>query len=390
MAIKNKGNDMAEDNFEKFKKRYEEGKAKVQAIPPPIPPIGGAASAARAVTGVVAKRGKDIVEGLTKAAKEPTKKAPRQQNAERPLNAGAKRLQGKMEKWRQEGAKTRNQSKPTRRAADEGTTAGRIRATAKRERTPREREQFGPLVPRRSNVPATQGTRAVTVQSGGQRAVAVREAGRRDMVPYKAQGRSVATRTFGDKGQGRITPRPSATGRVASTAPGASVAVGMATQNAPNLGAGNSLADGRSDTGKRIIYDRPAGPNKPKKYKWKYNAPIGPKKPAEDSKPSAGGDVPRKTDRKPEKKVESKSDAFRKKRQGMNTPGSPTYAGPKKAGKATDKSRVAKPVKKMTNFERMKMRGYEKEGVAGRSVTSKGAKARVMKERSYKFSDFFK
>ena len=340
-----------------FGRMIRTGKLKMLANPPPIPLAGGAAGLARTAAGVVAKRGKDIVEGLTKAAKEPTKKTPRQQNAERPLNAGAKRLQGKMEKWRQEGAKTRNQSKPTRRAADEGTTAGRIRATAKRERTPREREQFGPLVPRRSGVPATQGTRAVTTQSGGQRAVAVREAGRRDMVPYKSQSRSVATRTFGDKGQGRI--RPSATGRVAGGAPAASVGISMATQNAPNLGAGKSYAEDRR---------------------------------SKAQKPRTGGDVPRsvKTDRQPEKKVESKADAFRKKRQGMNTPGSPTYAGPKKDGKATDKSRAAKPVKKMTNFERMKMRQYEKEGVAGRSVSSKRAKARVMKERSYKFSDFFK
>jgi hypothetical protein len=45
---------------------------------------------------------------------------------------------------------------------------------------------------------------------------------------------------------------------------------------------------------------------------------------------------------------------------------------------------------KMTNFERSKMRGYEKEGYGGKSMTSKGAKARVQKERSYKFKDLFK
>lgn len=101
-------------------------------------------------------------------------------------------------------------------------------------------------------------------------------------------------------------------------------------------------------------------------------------------KPRTGGDVPRSTVDAERKK---KADAYRKK-------GQETYAKLRETSKdkkqAGDKSRVAKPVKKMTNFERMKMRQYEKEGVAGRSVSSKRAKARVMKERSYKFSDFFK
>jgi hypothetical protein len=91
----------------------------------------------------------------------------------------------------------------------------------------------------------------------------------------------------------------------------------------------------------------------------------------------------------------STADAFRKKRQGMNVPGSPTNpnkAGPKKDGpkKAGDKSSAAKPEKKMSNFERMKKRQYEKEGYGGRSMTSRGAESRVKKERGFKFKDLFK
>jgi len=48
---------------------------------------------------------------------------------------------------------------------------------------------------------------------------------------------------------------------------------------------------------------------------------------------------------------------------------------------ASDKSRVAG---KMTNFERMKARQYEKEGYGGRSLTAEGAKAQVARERGYK------
>ena len=58
--------------------------------------------------------------------------------------------------------------------------------------------------------------------------------------------------------------------------------------------------------------------------------------------------------------------------------------------KAVDKSSAAaKPEKKMSNFERMKKRGYEKEGFGGRSMTSRGAESRVKKERSFKFKDLF-
>jgi len=115
-------------------------------------------------------------------------------------------------------------------------------------------------------------------------------------------------------------------------------------------------------------------------------------KPSASSKPSSQSSGPR-DDRA--SSGSSKADAFRKKRQGMNVPGSPTNpnkAGPKKDGPKTagDKSRAAKPEKKMSNFERMKQRQYEKEGYGGRSMTSRSAEGRVKKERGFKFKDLFK
>jgi hypothetical protein len=115
-------------------------------------------------------------------------------------------------------------------------------------------------------------------------------------------------------------------------------------------------------------------------------------KPNASSKPSGQSSGPR-DDRA--SSGSSKADAFRKKRQGMNTPGSPTNpnkSGPKKDGpkKADGKSRAAKPEKKMSNFERMKQRQYEKEGYGGRSMTSRSAEGRVKKERGFKFKDLFK
>lgn len=57
---------------------------------------------------------------------------------------------------------------------------------------------------------------------------------------------------------------------------------------------------------------------------------------------------------------------------------------PKKIGSASDKSRLA--TKKPSNFERMKMRSYEKEAGVGPSR----ARSKVSKERGYKFKDLFK
>lgn len=62
-------------------------------------------------------------------------------------------------------------------------------------------------------------------------------------------------------------------------------------------------------------------------------------------------------------------------------PDKPVDQKPAAPKAASDKSRVSG---KMTNFERMKARQYEKEGYGGRSLTAEGAKAQVARERGYK------
>jgi hypothetical protein len=73
--------------------------------------------------------------------------------------------------------------------------------------------------------------------------------------------------------------------------------------------------------------------------------------------------------------------------QGQNKKKSGSKAA---TGNAPSNSGSSKASKPMSNFERQKQRMYEKEGYNGRSLTSSGAKARVLKERSYKFKDLFK
>lgn len=236
------------------------------------------------------------------------------------------------------------------KAAARNAKRREARAEKKAERA---KEKFGPLVKREENVPATQGSRALVKREDklpakraeGSRSLAVVREGKGDLQKYNPGGRSVATqgtRTFGDKGGGK--------------------GAGMKT----NLKrAGAALLVGGAAYG---LYK---GADKPK-------ADQG----------GTSSNAAAKTDR------ESKAAAFKAKQQGMKTPGSPTNpntksATPKKAG---DKSRMSKgaPEKKMTNFERMKMRGYEKEGLGGRSMTSAKAKERVKTERGYKFKDLFK
>jgi hypothetical protein len=313
------------DDFEEFQKRYKSGKAKLEAIPPPIPPISGAAGVARAAAGPLIRKGREILEG---AMKEPKK----------PLNRGATRLESKLTKWRETGNKLRAEAAKQKNALKkDGSLASRARDAAKRERTPREKEQFGPLVKRDERVPATQGSRAVTNVGNESRSLAVREAGRRELVPYKRAQSAVAGRpTFGDKGQG------SRLGTYAKRALAAGAMGGAA------YGLYKGADKSKSETPK-------------------------------DTSNSSGGtpSSPTSADKK------SKADAFRAKMQGRN-PGTK---------KAVDKSRVSgkkNEAKKLTNFERMKMRGYEKEGVAGRSATSSRAKGQVIKERKYKFGDIFK
>jgi hypothetical protein len=342
---------MAND-FEKFKKMYKDGEVKMLANPPPMP---GAAGIGGLLGGAVSTAGrKKLMDTLTKS---------RDKNA-KIRDAKEGRASGKRDD-RMSAAVRREDRMPAVARNDKrsgGTFTDKIKNTRIRERTPKEKEKFGALVKREDRMPAVikredrmpavQGSRALVKREDrmpavqGGRALVKRD----DRMPVVQGSRSVSaarTRTFGDKGQG---------GRI----------VGFSNKGKLALGAG---AAGTA----AMLYnaaDRPkASDNKANNSKLTSGA--------RDDRASSGS---------------SKADAFRAKQQGMKVDGSPTK--PKKDGtkKAGDKSRVAggaKTEKKMSNFERMKKRGYEKEGFGSRSMTSRGAESRVKKERSFKFKDLF-
>lgn len=79
-----------------------------------------------------------------------------------------------------------------------------------------------------------------------------------------------------------------------------------------------------------------------------------------------------------------KSDFAKKSLQGRKPDSKPSSSV---LGKSKAAPKAEKP---LSNFERQKQRGYEKEGYGGRSMSSKGAESRVKKERGYKFKDLFK
>lgn len=295
---------MADDDFKRFKKMYEEGEIKVLANPPPMPGPAGA------VRGAV-------------------------------MNKGRKLLMDKLEKARQAGAKAR--SKPPK---DTGTLTSRARAVTKRERTPKEKEKFGPLVKRPDNLPATQSRALVkredklpATRGSDSRALTVARENKGNLAVQGGRNGAVATgnRTFGDKG---------GAGRLGTNLKRAGAALGVGAAA--------------------------------------YGLYKGADKPSASS--ASGGRDDRASSLSSNKS--DKAAEFKAKRQGMKTKGSPT--NPASGSKAAAKPAKAKREKPLTNFERMKMRGYEKEGIGGRSATSAGAKSRVKKERSYKFKDLFR
>lgn len=321
---------MADEKFKKWSERYKKGEIKTAAMPPL--PAGPASVGRMAVQGAAA--------------------------VTRPLIGEAIKRGKSLIESAAKGGKTKAAAKPKRGGT--GTFTDKLGATRTRPRTEKESNKFGPLAKRQENLPATRGSRAVVkreenlpaTQDGGSRALTVVREGKKDLQKYNPGGRSVATqggRTFGDKGQ---------SGRIVGLSNRGKLAAGAAGVGAVIAGA--------------AAYKKAGG--------------AAAKSDKENPQTVSGG----KTD------SESKASDFRSKQQGRKVPGSPTSkenldrrgttpSGPKKAG---DKSRAAK--KPLTNFERMKMRGYEKEGLGGRSMTSSGAKARVEKERGYKFKDLFK
>jgi len=313
---------MADEEFKKFKKMYKDGEVKVLANPPPMPgPSGAAAGVARGAV----------------------------------MTKGRKFLMDKLEKSRQAGAKARNTFRK-----DSGTLTSRLdKAKATRPSTPRDGEKFGALVKRGDNLPAKQGSRAVTPYKEGSKGI----------TKYRPQAGAVAKigAKAGDKGSGGRLGNILKYGAVGAAVGGAGYGLYQ--------GADKTKAEGRKDTGRRIIYSEPAGPKAPKANNSKLTS--GPR----DDRANSGSGS-------------SKAKTFKDKQQGMNVKGSPTNpdkSGPKKdAPKGGAKAPAKKAEKPMSSFERMKKRQYEKEGYGGRSMTSRGAESRVKKERGFKFKDLFK
>ena len=317
---------MADEEFKKFKKQYKEGDTKMLANPPPLP---GAAGIGRLIGGAV-------------------------------TTAGRKRLMDTLNKSKEKGQKARS--------AKEGRTGGtftdKIKDTRTRERTPKEKEKFGPLVKRKDNLPATQGSRAVVKREDrmpavqGSRSLTVVREGKGNLQKYNPGGRSVVsqgTRTFGDKGQ---------SGRI----------VGLSNKGKLALGGGAAVA---AAAGYQAAQKSAAG----KTDRESPQAGGGMRYAPRDDRASSGGGSfkPINRDNLSEK---GKKTFDGKQGQSKNKKPVVKKAGPK-AGPAK------KAEKPMSSFERMKKRQYEKEGYGGRSMTSRGAESRVKKERSFKFKDLF-
>ena len=314
-----------------------------------LTPMGRAARGAKAVY----EGGKAVFKQTTKkAAKEAAKDTTKAleykpsiamdaaKTAEKVVAKGAKMTPGRqklmntLEKSRQAGAKARNTFRK-----DSGTMSSKIdKAKATRPSTPRDGEKFGALVKKGDNLPAKQGSRAVTPYKEGSKGV----------TKYKPQGGALAKvgTKVADKGSG---------GRIGNILKYGAVGAAVG-------GAGYGLYQGA---------DKPkASDNKANNSKLTSGA--------RDDRASSGS---------------SKAKSFKDKQQGMKVEGSPTNpnkAGPKKAvPKAGAKAPAKKAEKPMSSFERMKKRQYEKEGYGGRSMTLRGAESRVKKERSFKFKDLF-
>ena len=202
------------------------------------------------------------------------------------------------------------------------------------------------LVKREDRMPAVQGGRALVKREDrmpavqGNRAVVKRE----DRMPAVVRN---GTRTFGDKGQG---------GRI----------VGLSNKGKLALGAG---AAGTA----AMLYkaaDMPkASDNKANNSKLTSGA--------RDDRASSGNGTFKPINR------DNLSD------KGKNTFDAQQGQNKKKKSVVKKTGPAKKAEKPLNNFERMKKRGYEKEGFGSRSMTSRGAESRVKKERSFKFKDLF-
>lgn len=222
----------------------------------------------------------------------------------------------------------------------------------------RAKEKFGPLVKRQENAPA------------------VREVGRRDLVVTRNQKKDVQPYKEGSKA---VVKREE---NLPATRGSDSRALTVARENKGNLAKPGNRTFGDKGSGSRLGTNLKRAGAAALVGGAAYGLYKGADKPKAERKEAPRDD-----------RASSKSDkaaAFKAKQQGMKTPGSPTNPNKAVTKKTGDKSRLAKPEKKFTNFERMKQRQYEKEGFGGRSMTSSRAKERVKTERGFKFKDLFK
>lgn len=312
---------MADEKFDAFKKKYKSGEIETATMPPLVP---GPTGVGRMIGGAIA-------------------------------TAGRRKLMDTLNKSKEKGQKART----PKEGRTGGTFTDKIKNTRTRERTPKEKEKFGPLVKREDKLPATQGSRALTV---------ARE-GKGDLQKYNPGGRSVATqgtRTFGDKGQ---------SGRI----------VGLSTKGKLAIGGGAAAA---AAAGYQTAQKSAAG----KTDRESPQAGGGAKYAPRDDRASSGGSTAKAEDKK-------KKNVAPINRDNLSDKGKKVFDGRQGQAKSKDK-KPSSPVAgrqssgrssgKASPFERQKQRMYEKEGYGGRSMTPSKAKGQVKKERGYKFKDLFK
>lgn len=272
------------------------------------------------------------------------------------MTTGRKKLMDTLNKSKAAGEKARATPKGGGRR---GTFSDKLEGTRTRPRTPKEGEKFGALVKKGDNLPAKQGTRAVTPYKEGSKGV----------TKYKAPGGAVTTfaSKVADKGSGSRLGSALKYGAVSAAVGGAGYGLykGADKSKATEKKGGISGGDSRMTPDTR-----------------KGTSPLNKSESPNKKSDSVGGT----------KSGPFKSDFAKKSLQGRKTKNqahSEKNTGLKNSLGSTAKPKHSK-AKPMTAFERQKQRQYEKEGYGGRSMTSRSAESRVKKERGFKFKDLFK
>lgn len=255
-------------------------------------------------------------------------------------------------------------SGPKTRKRDSGTFTSRVEATKKRERTPREKEQFGPLAKRPSSevtkFKSPGGPVKKYERPGGPVTKYERKGG--PVTKYERQGGAL-TRTE-VKDDARIV----GLSNKAKAGLAGAAAAGVGAAYVSGRGQQEGRAEGRKTFGG-------ARPERPGSYPAKSKSEGG-------ARPERPGSYPAKSREASVARPETSGSypAARRKSAGTSkVSGSMPKPERKAKSAASDKSRLAP---KMTNFQRMKARQFEKEGVAGRSMTAAQAKRKATEKGS--------